>query len=251
MVISSLATQWKVPHDAVAFGSSASLMVATVESVKLLARTGLFSPYVTRKLMHMAAGPVFMLTWPFFESRRSAWVAACVPLAMTLKFALVGLGILQNDADVRAMSRTGDRAELLRGPLLYGVVFVISTLLWFREMPAGVALLSLCFGDGLADVIGRKFGHEHKLPWSARKSWAGSLGFLASSFVACALGAQAFFVHGWSTTPALASLAPLLIASLVGALVESLPMADVDNLFVPLAVSAAFLASSSASVHAA
>ena len=68
---------------------------------------------------------------------------ACVPLAMTLKFALVGLGLLDVEADVRTLSRSGDRRELLRGPLLYGVVFVVATALWFRELPASVALLAL------------------------------------------------------------------------------------------------------------
>lgn len=240
-MIESLSTSMGLPHDAVAYAASASLMVATVESVKLFSRAGIFSTAVTRKLLHMSAGPVFMLSWPWFESRHSALVAACVPLAMTLKFALVGLGIINIEADVRTMSRSGDREELLRGPLLYGVVFVVSTALWFRELPASVALLTLCFGDGLADVIGRKFGQVHKLPWSPRKSWAGSAAFLASSFLACLGASMAFYRCGWSATPGIECWAPLLLASAVGAAVESLPYKDVDNILVPFAVAAAFL----------
>ena len=245
-LITSLSSSMGLPHDVVAYAASASLMVATVESVKLCSRAGIFSTAVTRKLMHMAAGPVFMLTWPFFKSRRSAVVAACVPLAMTLKFALVGLGILDIEADVNTMSRSGNREELLRGPLLYGIVFVVSTALWFRELPASIALLALCFGDGLADVAGRRWGEGHKLPWSPRKSWAGSGAFLASSFVACLGGSMAFYRCGWSAIPAMEYALPLLIASTVGAAVESLPMKDVDNILVPFAVAGAFLATTAA-----
>ena len=39
----------------------------------------------------------------------------------------------------------------------------------------GVAVFSLmCGGDGLADIVGRRLGKTHKLPWNASKSWAGS-----------------------------------------------------------------------------
>ena len=243
-LIVTLASSTGLPHDAIAYVASASLMVATVETVKALNKLGVFTTPVTRKLMHMSAGPVFMLTWPFFKSRRSALWAACVPLAMTLKFALVGLGILNIEADVRTMSRSGDRAELLRGPLLYGVVFVVSTALWFRELPASVALLALCFGDGVADVFGRRWGQQHKLPWSPRKSWAGSAGFLASSFFACLCGSMAFYRCGWSAKPGIECWVPVLIACAVGAAVESLPMKDVDNILVPFAVAAVFLLTS-------
>lgn len=37
---------------------------------------------------------------------------------------------------VRSMSRQNDPRELLRGPLMYGIVHVTSTILWFRESTA-------------------------------------------------------------------------------------------------------------------
>ena len=245
LAISAFSASHNIPHDVVAYAASASLMVLTVESVKAFNRGGVFTTAVTRKLMHMSAGPVFMLTWPFFKGRDSAWVAACVPLAMTLKFALVGLGLLDIEADVRTMSRSGDRRELLRGPLLYGVVFVVATAIWFRELPASVALLALCFGDGTADIFGRRWGDYFPghLPWSKRKSWVGSAAFFAFSFVACLIGSAAFFRAGWSARPAIELALPLMIASLVGALVESAPYKDVDNILVPFAVANVFIAS--------
>jgi hypothetical protein len=268
--IATLAARTKLPHDAVAYVASATLMVATVESVKIFTRAGLASNYMTRKLMHMvspisriacsplaysmqnaafflppppqAAGPIFMLTWPFFSSKKSSWIAACVPLAMTLKFALVGLGVWKSDIDVQTMSRTGSREELLRGPLLYGVVFVLVTGFFFRDIIAASALLALCFGDGMSDVFGRRYGGTHKLPWSPRKSWAGSGAFIISAFVACVLCASAFQQAGWLLTPLDRMVLPLFAATLAGAAVESLPYADVDNILVPGAVAAVLAA---------
>ena len=62
------------------------------------------------------------------------------------------------------MSRTGDRKELLRGPLCYGLIFALSTAVWWRESPLSViSLMLLCVGDGFADLVGRRYG--------ARTSW--------------------------------------------------------------------------------
>ena len=99
----------------------------------------------------------------------SRWLAALVPLLITVQFFLVGTGILKDAAAVEAMSRTGDRREILRGPLYYGIAFVVLTLVYWRDSPLGiVALMVLCGGDGLADVIGKRLG-KARLPWSLQE----------------------------------------------------------------------------------
>ena len=53
------------------------------------------------------------------------------------------------------------------------------TVVFWRESPVGMMVLSLmCGGDGLADIIGRKFGTA-KLPFNMSKSWAGSAAMFA------------------------------------------------------------------------
>lgn len=67
------------------------------------------------------------------------------------------------------------RQELLRGPLLYIAIVVSVTLLFWRESPIGLlALCLMCGGDGLADIVGRRYGSA-KLPFNHSKSWVGSL----------------------------------------------------------------------------
>ena len=85
------------------------------------------------------------------------WLAALVPLLFTVQFALIGLGIVKDEASVKAMSRTGDRREILRGPLFYGIIFVVMTLLFWKDSPIGmVAVMLMCGGDGLADITGAR-----------------------------------------------------------------------------------------------
>jgi len=53
-------------------------------------------------------------------------------------------------------------------------VTAVTTLFW-RISPVGIMVLSLmCGGDGLADIVGRRYGSA-KLPFNAKKSWIGSL----------------------------------------------------------------------------
>lgn len=67
------------------------------------------------------------------------------------------------------------RGELLRGPLYYVLILAAVTVTYWRESAAGLLVIALmCGGDGLADIVGRRFGAA-KLPHNHNKSWAGSL----------------------------------------------------------------------------
>jgi len=227
-------------RDPVAFLLSSGIMVAVVEGVKKLALRGTTSG-AKRKALHVLAGPVFLMTWPFFSDEGNLW-AALVPLAMTAKFAAVGLGLLSDPVDVKMMSRGGTREEILRGPLIYGVVFVVATLHSFKKLEAAAALSALCFGDAAAETVGKRFGATHRLPWSRRKSYAGSAAFFVASTAGILLAALAFDTWGFlplGHNPQRVLL-PAIVASYVGALVESLPMPDVDNVLVPAAVGIVF-----------
>ncbi|KAK9908102.1 hypothetical protein WJX75_002777 [Coccomyxa subellipsoidea] len=150
--------------------------------------------------MHIGNGLLFVLFWPCYtEHYVSKYLCASVPLMAALHFALVGMGAVADASLVASATRTGDRRELLHGPLLYGTIIGALTIIFWRGSPSGVAAIAvLCAGDGLADIVGRRLGTSNKLPYSPNKSAAGTM--------AC-----------------------------VGAAVESLPLTEVDNWTVPLA----------------
>jgi phytol kinase len=199
------------------------------------AHRGWISSVISRKIIHIGTGPIFVLCWLLFIDTPSApFLAALVPLAITTQFAFVGTGVIKDPSAVVAMSRTGDRREILRGPLFYGVAFVLLTLIFWRRSPIGiVALMILCGGDGLADIVGKKVGGI-RLPWSPKKTLAGSLSMLLGGFVFSILVLWAFVWQGYFTPPITSYLLPIGVIVLGTTLIESLPFADVDNITVPL-----------------
>ena len=152
--------------------------------MKIMARQNLLRSWHRRKIVHVCTGPIFLLTWPLFSlSEQGRIAAALVPLSITAKFILVGLGVLRDEDTVQSMSRSGRRQELLYGPLLYGVVFVLATYFYWRSMRAIICLLVLCVGDGFAEIVGKAWRQTNKLPWSPKKSYAGWIGFTLCSAV--------------------------------------------------------------------
>jgi phytol kinase len=200
-----------------------------------LAHRGWVESHMSRKFIHIGTGPLFVLCWLLFtDNPINKYIAALVPLAFTLQFLLIGIGIIKDEASVKAMSRSGDRREILRGPLYYGIIFVILTILYWKSSPTGiVALMLMCGGDGLADIFGRKWG-TIRLPWNKAKSVVGSVGMLLGGWVFSAFVVWIFTTRGVFSSPIQSYLLPITIIALVGTLVESLPVKDIDNITITL-----------------
>lgn len=199
------------------------------------AQRGWISSRISRKIIHMGTGPLFVLCWPLFtNSPASRYLAALVPFLITVQFFLVGFGLLHDEAAVQAMTRTGNPREILRGPIYYGIVFIATTILYWYESPIGiVALMLMCGGDGLADILGRRYG-KLRLPWNPDKSWIGTLGMLIGGWI-FAVGVVIVFVAlRIFPTPWTAYVPAVTAIAIVGCLVESLPFPDIDNLTVTL-----------------
>lgn len=200
-----------------------------------LANRGWIDSRLSRKLIHIGTGPIFVLCWLFFPAApESRWLAALVPFAITVQFALVGLGIMKDEASVKAMSRTGDRREILRGPLFYGIMFVALTIAFWKDSPVGItALMIMCGGDGIADLVGRRF-ISRKIPYSPEKSVAGSAGVFFGGWLLSAFVLLIFIGLGVFAGPFRSYMLPLTIVAGVSTFVESLPHRDIDNITVTL-----------------
>ncbi|MDP2435039.1 MAG: hypothetical protein Q8P67_04800 [archaeon] len=108
------------------------LAVLWLAAMEWLAAVGATSRDTTRKLVHIGTGPIYVGCWVFFPHSASArYWAALVPLLITLRFYLIGVGAISDPRTVSSMSRSGDRRELLKGPLCYGIIFILSTIIWF------------------------------------------------------------------------------------------------------------------------
>ncbi len=213
-----------------------TIAVGFLRLMDLFAQRGWIESRMSRKLIHIGTGPIFVSCWLLYADRpESRWLAALVPLMIVAQFALVGLGVLKDEAAVQAMSRHGDPREILRGPLFYGIAFVVLTVLFWKDSPVGMtALMIMCGGDGLADIVGRRVASP-RLPWSREKSVAGSLSVFVGGWALSALILFIFVAAGVFPGPFSRYLLPITIIALVGMVIESLPFRDIDNITVTLA----------------
>ncbi|KOM28833.1 hypothetical protein LR48_Vigan588s004100 [Vigna angularis] len=170
------------------------------------------------------------------NSPKARYFAAFVPLVNCLRLLVNGLSLASDEGLIKSLTREGDPQELLRGPLYYVLILIFCALVFWRESPIGVVSLGMmCGGDGVADIIGRKYG-SIKIPYNQNKSWIGSIsmlvfGFLVSIGILCYYSVLGHVQLDWaSTVPRVAFI------SLVATIVESLPITEIvdDNISVPL-----------------
>ena len=108
---------WLAPYfqndwaqDLVATVLTFAIALAWLRILDALAARRVIGQNLSRKLIHIGTGPIFVLCWNLFSPQPAArYLAALVPLAITAQFALVGAGVIKDPAAVQAMSRTGDR----------------------------------------------------------------------------------------------------------------------------------------------
>lgn len=220
-----------------AFFSTFIISIIWLRFIDYFASKGFISKKLSRKIIHIGTGPIFVLCWLFFpEDLLSRYLAAIIPLLITIQFFLIGIGVIKDQASVDAMSRTGDPKEILKGPFFYGVVFVLLTILFWRESPIGIiSLMILCGGDGFADIIGRRVP-SFALKWSPDKSIAGTISmffgglFFSSTLIFIFIKLGFLNIIFWESFP------KLLLLNGLATIVESLPVKDWDNVTVPAIV---------------
>lgn len=233
--------------DIVAFVISFIVILMLVQINAAIEKSGKLSTIVTRKVIHLFAAPLWVITWMLFTgSVFSRWLAIIVPLIFVLQFVMIGTGKTKNEDFVRSMSRSGDPKELLGGTLYYAFLMVVIGILWFY-VPAGGDLTSatplallvfgcLAGGDGFADVIGRKFGGEKKFGiGGAEKTVAGVIGMFIGSILFSVVLVLIFSVEVASFS-IVTLILPILIVSIVATIVEAITPKGLDNLTITIVV---------------
>ncbi|GJS20966.1 phytol kinase 1, chloroplastic isoform X2 [Tanacetum coccineum] len=170
-------------------------------------------------------------------STDARYFAALVPLLNCARLLVHGLSLVTNEDLIKSVTREGKPEELLRGPLYYVLVLIVCSIFFWRESPIGVIALSMmCGGDGIADIMGRRFG-IHKIPYNLQKSWCGSIsmfivGFLVSIGMLFYFSMFGYFEIAWYPT-----IGRVALVALVATLVETLPTKGGvdDNISVPMA----------------
>jgi uncharacterized protein (TIGR00297 family) len=190
----------------------------------------------TRKIVHVSMlGFAFLLpflTWP------EAAGAAVLALLFNI-FLLPHLGadlrkhVLAADASPGSKdrgSRPAAKQGVWTGIILYPISVLVLILIYRHHLEvAAAAWAIMALGDGAAGVAGEAV-HRAPLPWNQLKTWAGVVAF------ALAGTAGAYGLTRWvnPSLPAGKTLVICAFAALLGAAIETTPIALDDNVSVPL-----------------
>jgi len=218
-----------------AFVVTLMLAFVWIKAIEFFVHKKWVSGKLSRKIIHIGTGPLFVLCWLLFPATGySNLLAAVIPLLITLQFFLVGSGFIKDPQLIESMSRTGNRREILKGPLYYGIVFVLITVMIWYHHPAGIiALMVMCGGDGMADLFGSRIKSNHFL-WAKGKTVGGSIAMFVGAFLFSFIMLMIYQYVGIFDFLFYKLLRSLLIISLSSSIVESISRGNMDNITVPV-----------------
>jgi phytol kinase len=192
---------------------------------ELLKRQGKTDPEINRKVVHIGVGNVILLAWWF---QFPTWIG----LTASVFFSAVML-LSYRYPILSSTSGTGRKSL---GTFFYAVsIGLLVSWFWPLALPqyAAMGILIMTWGDGLAALVGQRWGqHQYQL-WGMNKSWEGSLTMAGVSGAVVALILLFTQGNNWHTW-----MSAIIVAAIATAL-ESVSKFGIDNLTVPLG-SAAF-----------
>ncbi|NEQ54093.1 MAG: phosphatidate cytidylyltransferase [Leptolyngbya sp. SIO3F4] len=213
-----------------AYGWQASTVLAwlgLIGSASEGARRLGYGPEITRKIVHIGAGHVILLAWWFMLP---AWMG----IGASVFFAGVAL-ISYRLPILPGINSVGRRSW---GTFFYAAsIGILMGWCWPQGYPyfGVIGILIMCWGDGLAALVGQQWGrHVYEL-WGEKKSWEGSLTMaFASAVVVIAVLAA---VQGMSWSLGVTALGVAIAATIL----EAVSKYGIDNLTVPLGSAAVTL----------
>ncbi|MBC7972898.1 MAG: phosphatidate cytidylyltransferase [Verrucomicrobia bacterium] len=177
-------------------------------------------PEVVRKVVHIGAGNVILLAW---------WLQVPSWLGIGASVLFSAIAFLSYRLPLLPSINGIGRKSL--GTFFYAVsIGILIAWFWSIQQPqyAALGVLVMTWGDGLAALIGQRFGkHPYKL-WDTQKSWEGSLTMAIVSGLVSLLILLAVEGNLWQTW------AIALVVAIVAAGLEAFSKFGIDNLTVPL-----------------
>ncbi|MCF8435338.1 MAG: SEC59/DGK1/VTE5 family protein [Ignavibacteriales bacterium] len=180
---------------------------------------------ISRKIVHICAGS-WLIFWYFFDPDVTSRYFNILPAVIWFILLLLkGFFAKPDDEAVKTMTRYGDKRELLKGPLYFTLIMMSMGLFYFNTEKAIYAMGFLGWGDGMAPIIGTRFG-KNKYRFFTEKSLEGSLSF----FIAGSIGTLFFswFLLGHF------DLTKILLIGAGLTIIEALSPKDLDNIIIPI-----------------
>jgi phytol kinase len=185
-----------------------------------------------RKIIHVLTGGIVFFWW-MFDSRLVMAGLAAFPFVLLLLLATPKSPVkFLRNSPLGARSSEGHPYGLV----MYAISWTMIAYILFDDlMAASVAIAAMAFGDGMGEVIGRKYGARRYMP---NRTLEGSAAvFLATTISIIVLSWFYFDFVGYTggTAPELLLLFSPVMGLLVSIL-EAVTPGSIDNLVIPLTV---------------
>ena len=174
----------------------------------------------TRKIVHIGSGNVVLIAW---------WLQLPAWVLIGASFIASVVALISYFLPILPSINSVGRQSL--GTFFYAVsIGVLAQWFWSSGQPQYlvIGILVMTWGDGLAAVIGRKFGRHGYQLLGVNKSWEGSLTMMGVSFLVTSV------ILLWVGLPISTVAIVSLIVAMVAMGLEAFSKLGIDNLTVPL-----------------
>jgi len=218
--IESLSINPTLVNLAIPLGAVFVYLGALVAVANVLSRSLPDDPELTRKVVHIGSGNVILLAWWLDISRSVIVSAAIIAAAIAVTSYLIPI--------LPSIESVGRKSF---GTFFYALSMGILATCFWQSTPqyAVIGILVMAWGDGMAAIIGQRFGKHKYQIGNITKSWEGSLAMATAALIVT--GTVLTFVIGnsWQTWTI------AIVVAAISTAAEAFSKVGVDNLTVPLA----------------
>ena len=173
---------------------------------------------LSRKVVHIGVCNWWIIVIIFFDN---VYLASIVPSLFVV------INYLSYKKDIFKSMERDDKKSM--GTVYYAISCLVLTLcsfLWFKnKLYAGIGLLTMGYGDGLAALIGSKFKSKDFKIWGNKKTLLGMITMFIVSFIVITILSLCFGQF---------SILPVLGLALFATIIEAFSPFGIDNLTVPI-----------------
>jgi phytol kinase len=195
-------------------------------------RKRFISTEVTRKGIHIGVGLLYLMS--YFYDDRGQYSKYLSSFHYVLYTGIFIWKIQYSTPDqkpdfiLRTFTRHNQPSELSSGPLCYCFVTIVCSTLLYKTVVASIIIAILTWGDGLAAIVGIRFGSKMKIYGS--KSIPGFLTVWVAGLLASIVYISILIGYEY------VNLIQLCLIALIAAVVETLTPGNYDNFTISFAI---------------
>ncbi|MEY2831996.1 MAG: hypothetical protein RLZZ574_1254 [Cyanobacteriota bacterium] len=205
---------------AVPLGAVFIYLALLVFVADVLSRLITNDPELTRKVVHIGSGNVILLAW---------WLNISRTVIVSAAFIAAAIAILSYLTPILPSIESVGRKSF--GTLFYAISMGILAAYFWLDTPqyAVIGILVMAWGDGMAAIIGQRFGTHKYQVGAISKSWEGSYAMAGAALIVTVAVLLLVEGNNWQTWTI------AVVVALVATVAEAFSKLGIDNLTVPLA----------------